>query len=98
MNRGAPPHPCEMGEVNMLCFHPALMADKSKISSSEFFQGQRLDRRSGQHPFVGYFSSINQALFRVSLVRGLGGFKPLMAQGIEVRDPPYVAPFIESLR
>jgi len=87
-----------MGEVNMLYFHTALMADKSEISSSEFFQGQRLDGWSGQQPFVGFFSAIHQALFRVSLVRELRGFKPLMAQGIEVRDPPYVAPFIESLR
>jgi hypothetical protein len=73
------------------------MTDKIEIPLSELVQGERLDGWSWQQSFVGFFPSINQALFRVSLVRGLGGLKPLVAQCIEVRDPPHVAPLIKSL-
>jgi len=98
MNRGIAQYTLEVGEVNVLRGHSSLVPHKRQVPLSEFFQGEWLDGWGWQQPFMGFFSSINQALFRVSLVRGLGGLKPLMAQYIEVRYPPHVATLIEPLR
>src|SRR5262245_30548527 len=70
MNRRIAPHACEVGKVNALRRHTALMPYKVEIALSELVERQWLDERCREQAFLGFLPPINEALLRLSLVRG----------------------------